>query len=115
MVRMAAPSGYFAPDDLEVAITIRSVVLKDGTAFVHAGAGIVADSVPARESAEVAAKAGAVLAALATPRPCAAANADGSRRHDDRRARGAHDRVSVGASCWSTTTTRSPTTCTSTC
>lgn len=57
--------GYFAPDDLEVAITIRSVVLKDGTAFVHAGAGVVADSVPSRESAEVAAKAGAVLAALA--------------------------------------------------
>jgi anthranilate/para-aminobenzoate synthase component I len=34
-------------------------------AFVHAGAGVVADSVPSRESAEVAAKAGAVLAALA--------------------------------------------------
>jgi anthranilate synthase component 1 len=57
--------GYFAPDDLEVAITIRSVVLKDDTAFVQAGAGVVADSVPSRESAEVAAKAGAVLAALA--------------------------------------------------
>ena len=57
--------GFFAPDDVEVAITIRSMVLKDGTAYVHAGAGIVADSVPARESAEVAAKAGAVLAALA--------------------------------------------------
>jgi anthranilate synthase component 1 len=56
--------GFFAPDDVEVAITIRSMVLKDGTAFVQAGAGIVADSVPARESAEVAAKAGAVLAAL---------------------------------------------------
>jgi anthranilate synthase component 1 len=57
--------GFFAPDDVEAAITIRSMVLKDGTAFVHAGAGIVADSVPERESAEVAAKAGAVLAALA--------------------------------------------------
>ncbi len=57
--------GFFAPDDLEVAITIRSMVLKDGTAYVHAGAGIVAGSVPARESAEVAAKAGAILAALA--------------------------------------------------
>jgi anthranilate synthase component 1 len=40
-------------------------VLKDGTAHVHAGAGIVADSIPARESAEVAAKAGAILSALA--------------------------------------------------
>ena len=57
--------GIFAPDDVEVAITIRSVVLRDDLAFVHAGAGIVADSVPASESAEVAAKAGAVLAALA--------------------------------------------------
>ena len=57
--------GYFSPEDTEIAITIRSVVLRDGTAFVHAGAGVVADSVPARESAEVAAKAGAVLTALA--------------------------------------------------
>jgi anthranilate synthase component 1 len=57
--------GFFAPDDVEAAITIRSMVLKDGTAFVHAGAGIVADSVPERESAEVAAKAGAILAAIA--------------------------------------------------
>ena len=57
--------GFFAPDDVEAAITIRSMVLKDGTAFVHAGAGIVADSVPERESAEVAAKAGAMLSALA--------------------------------------------------
>ncbi len=57
--------GFFSPTDVEAAITIRSVVLRDGTAFVHAGAGIVADSDPARESAEVAAKARAVLAALA--------------------------------------------------
>jgi anthranilate synthase component 1 len=57
--------GFFAPDDVEAAITIRSMVLKDGIATVGAGAGIVADSVPERESAEVAAKAGAILAALA--------------------------------------------------
>lgn len=57
--------GFFAPDDVEACITIRSMVLKDGLAYVQAGAGIVADSVPERESAEVAAKAGAVLAALA--------------------------------------------------
>jgi anthranilate synthase component 1 len=57
--------GFFSPQDVEAAITIRSVVLRDGVAYVHAGAGIVADSVPAKESAEVAAKAGAVLAALA--------------------------------------------------
>jgi len=57
--------GFFSPSDVEAAITIRSVVLREGTAFVHAGAGIVADSDPARESAEVAAKARAVLSALA--------------------------------------------------
>ena len=57
--------GFLAPDDVEVAITIRSMALVDGVAYVQAGAGIVADSVPERESAEVAAKAGAILAALA--------------------------------------------------
>ena len=57
--------GFFSPDDVEVAITIRSMVLVDGIAHVQAGAGIVADSVPERESAEVAAKAGAILAAIA--------------------------------------------------
>jgi anthranilate synthase component 1 len=57
--------GFFAPDDVEAAITIRAMVLTDGMAHVQAGAGIVADSVPARESAEVAAKAGAILAAIA--------------------------------------------------
>jgi anthranilate synthase component 1 len=56
--------GFFSPEDVEAAITIRSMVLVDGIAHVQAGAGIVADSVPDRESAEVAAKAGAVLAAL---------------------------------------------------
>ena len=59
------PIGFLAPDDVEIAITIRSMVLKDGVAYVQAGAGIVADSVPERESAEVAAKAGAILSALA--------------------------------------------------
>ena len=57
--------GVFSPDDVEAAITIRSVVMRDGLAFVHAGAGIVADSDPEREADEVAAKARAVLAALA--------------------------------------------------
>ncbi len=57
--------GFLAARDVEVAITIRSMVLKDGMAHVHAGAGIVADSVPENELAEVAAKAGAILAAIA--------------------------------------------------
>jgi anthranilate synthase component 1 len=74
--------GFFAPDDVEIAITIRSMVLKDGIAFVQAGAGIVADSVPERESAEVAAKAGSTLAAIADAEAIAAIKAVGSTRAD---------------------------------
>jgi anthranilate synthase component I len=48
----------------DTCITIRTVVLKGGTAYVQAGAGIVADSKPTAEEAETRAKAGAVLAAL---------------------------------------------------
>jgi anthranilate synthase component I len=50
--------------NLDTCITIRTVVLKDGTAYVQAGAGIVADSKPRAEEAETRAKAGAVLAAI---------------------------------------------------
>ena len=56
--------GYFSPHDVECAITIRSAVLADGIATVHAGAGVVADSLPHRESAEVASKAASMLAAI---------------------------------------------------
>jgi anthranilate synthase component I len=56
--------GYFSPYDVECAITIRSAVIRDGFATVHAGAGIVADSIPEREAAEVAAKAASMLAAI---------------------------------------------------
>jgi anthranilate synthase component 1 len=55
--------GFFSPSDVEAAITIRSVLLRDGMAHVQAGAGIVADSTPERERAEVAAKARATLLA----------------------------------------------------
>ena len=56
----------FAPDDVEVAITIRSVVLKRRQPRSSTRARASSPTrVPARESAEVAAKAGAVLAALA--------------------------------------------------
>ena len=50
--------------NLDTCITIRTVVLKDGTAYVQAGAGIVADSRPTAEEHETRAKAGAVLAAI---------------------------------------------------
>jgi anthranilate synthase component I len=50
--------------NLDTCITIRTVVLKDGTAYVQAGAGIVADSKPDAEEEETRNKAGAVLAAI---------------------------------------------------
>ena len=50
---------------LDTAIAIRTAVLRGGTAYVQAGAGIVADSDPATEDAECHAKAGAVLHAIA--------------------------------------------------
>ncbi len=49
----------------DTAIAIRTAVLKDGIAHVQAGAGIVADSVPASEAAECRNKAAAVLRAVA--------------------------------------------------
>jgi anthranilate synthase component I len=56
--------GYFSPHDVECAITIRSAVIRDGVATVHAGAGVVADSIPTKEADEVAAKAASMLAAI---------------------------------------------------
>ncbi len=52
--------------DLDMAIAIRTAVVRDGVAYVQAGAGIVADSVPAREHEECVAKATAALRAVAT-------------------------------------------------
>jgi anthranilate synthase component 1 len=60
----AGAVGFFSPADVEAAITIRAAVISGGQAIVHAGAGIVADSVPEREAAEVAAKAASMLAAI---------------------------------------------------
>jgi anthranilate synthase component 1 len=58
--------GYFTMDGrLDTCIVIRSAVVKDGTAFVRAGAGIVAGSDPSSEAEETRRKAGAVLQALA--------------------------------------------------
>jgi anthranilate synthase component 1 len=59
--------------NLDTAIAIRTMVARaDGTASVQAGAGIVADSDPLAEDAECAAKAAAVLAAVAGARRQAA-------------------------------------------
>ncbi|MCP9489030.1 MAG: anthranilate synthase component I [Solirubrobacteraceae bacterium MAG38_C4-C5] len=57
--------GYLAyTGDLDTAIHIRTVVVKDGTAHVQAGGGTVADARPAFEQAESQAKARAVLRAF---------------------------------------------------
>ncbi|GAB3928141.1 anthranilate synthase component I [Microlunatus endophyticus] len=57
--------GYldFAGDG-DAAIAIRTAVLRDGTAYIQAGGGIVADSVPALEDQESQNKAAAVIRAL---------------------------------------------------
>jgi anthranilate synthase component 1 len=52
--------------DLDMAIAIRTAVIKEGTAHVQAGAGIVADSVPTSEFEETVNKAAAALRAVAT-------------------------------------------------
>ena len=52
--------------DLDMAIAIRTAVIKDGIAHVQAGAGIVADSVPTSEFEETVNKAAAALRAVAT-------------------------------------------------
>ncbi len=58
--------GYFDfAGDSDTAIAIRTAVLRDGVAYVQAGAGVVADSVPASEDLESRNKAAAVLAAVA--------------------------------------------------
>lgn len=51
--------------DLDSAIAIRTAVLRNGRAYVQAGAGIVADSIPLAEYDETRNKAAAVLRAIA--------------------------------------------------
>lgn len=52
--------------NLDSAIAIRTALIKDGIAYVQAGAGIVADSDPENEDQECVNKAAAVLTAVAT-------------------------------------------------
>jgi anthranilate synthase component 1 len=49
--------------DMDVAIAIRTAVIKDNTVYVQAGAGIVADSIPENEWIETQNKAKAILRA----------------------------------------------------
>ncbi|MFQ6044265.1 MAG: anthranilate synthase component I [Candidatus Poribacteria bacterium] len=57
--------GYFSfSGNADTAITIRTLVVKDGMAHIQAGGGIVADSIPENEYQETLNKAGALLKAL---------------------------------------------------
>jgi len=61
----AGTVGYFSfSGNMDTAITIRTVVLKNGTAYVQAGGGIVADSIDENEFQETKNKAAAVLQAI---------------------------------------------------
>jgi anthranilate synthase component 1 len=63
----AGAVGYFGFDgNMDLAITIRTIVVKDAKAFVQAGAGIVADSIPRKEYEETVHKASALFEALKT-------------------------------------------------
>ncbi|MDH3424659.1 MAG: anthranilate synthase component I [Gemmatimonadota bacterium] len=67
----AGAVGYFAygGHNMDTAITIRTVVATEGAAYVQAGAGIVADSDPAKEYEETLNKARALLKAAAMVAP----------------------------------------------
>jgi anthranilate synthase component 1 len=61
----AGAVGYFSfSGNMDTCITIRTVVISNGTAFVQVGAGIVADSQPEREYEETLNKARALLRAI---------------------------------------------------
>jgi anthranilate synthase component 1 len=60
----AGAAGYISfQDDMDLAIAIRTAVVKDGRLYVQVGAGIVHDSVPESEWQETQNKAKAVLRA----------------------------------------------------
>jgi anthranilate synthase component 1 len=61
----AGAVGYFDfSGNIDTAIAIRTIIIKDGVAYVQAGAGIVADSVPAKEYQECLNKMQAMLTAI---------------------------------------------------
>jgi len=61
----AGAVGYFSfSGNMDTAITIRTIVIKDGTAYIQAGGGIVADSIPEMEYRESMNKARALIRAI---------------------------------------------------
>ncbi|MDH5761599.1 MAG: anthranilate synthase component I family protein [Nitrospinota bacterium] len=71
-VRRGPYSGSFGyigfADYLDLNIVIRTILLKDKTAYFHVGAGIVADSIPEQEYQETLDKAAAMINALTSNR-----------------------------------------------
>ncbi len=77
----AGAVGYFSfSGNLDSCITIRTIILDLGKAYVQAGAGIVADSDPQREYEETQNKARAMFKALALARHFAAARPPSNRQ-----------------------------------
>ena len=61
----AGAVGYFSfSGNSDTAIAIRTILIKDGTAHVQAGGGVVADSVPEKEYQETMSKARACMRAI---------------------------------------------------
>jgi anthranilate synthase component 1 len=57
--------GYFSfSHNMDTCITIRTIIIKDNVAYIQAGAGIVADSVPEKEYFESVNKAKALIEAI---------------------------------------------------
>jgi anthranilate synthase component 1 len=71
----AGAVGYFAySGNMDMAIAIRTMVVKNGTAYVQAGGGIVYDSIPEKEYEESMNKARALLKALELAESSASSN-----------------------------------------
>jgi anthranilate synthase component 1 len=61
----AGAVGYFSySGNMDMCITIRTLVIKDGVVYMQAGAGIVADSVPENEYEETVNKAKGMMKAV---------------------------------------------------
>lgn len=61
----AGSVGYFSfSGNLDCCITIRTILIKDGTAYIQAGGGVVADSIPSVEYQETVNKAKALIKAI---------------------------------------------------
>ena len=59
--------GYLSwSGNMDTAIAVRTLVVKDGEAILQAGAGVVADSVPTIELEETLSKTRAMMRAIAT-------------------------------------------------